>query len=119
MNKWNLVADMLQTAADTVARRGVLRDVDGYQDTVVQVANQTGQSVKSVLEVMISLKRVRLERSGDYDSAVDLLAYTARLLVDGIAVPEVVEHELTPAQEILIEKAENEEDFGLKAGEAV
>jgi hypothetical protein len=84
--KWDLAADMLQAASDTIRERGTLRDVEGYADTMDTAAKLSGLPVVAVLNVHIATKRARYDRAGDYDSAVDLLAYWARLYVEGITI---------------------------------
>lgn len=84
--KWDIAADMLQEAADTIRERGTLRDVEGYADTMESAAKLSGLSVNAVLNVHIATKRARYDRAGDYDSAIDLLAYHARLYANGVQV---------------------------------
>lgn len=118
--KWDIAADMLQEAADTIRQRGTLRDVEGYADTMETAAKLSGLSVNAVLNVHIATKRARYDRAGDYDSAIDLLAYWARLYANGVQIEHTKETPPLPdSVQALIARSESDgDDLGLKAGEA-
>jgi hypothetical protein len=102
--KWDIAADMLQEAADTIRQRGTLRDVEGYADTMETAAKLSGLSVNAVLNVHIATKRARYDRAGDYDSAIDLLAYWARLYANGVQIEHTKETPPpSPATQALID----------------
>ena len=79
---WNQAVILLREAADTIEQRSAGRDETGRPDTIAIAAQSEGLTVPQVLAAMIGIKRSRHGRGGDRDSAVDLLAYEARRLVE-------------------------------------
>lgn len=75
--KWSLAADMLEAAARTIRERSQKRD-SGAEDTIDMAAAIACTSSGEVLTVLLALKDARYHKAGDYDSAVDRLAYQAR-----------------------------------------
>jgi len=108
--KWDIAADMLQEAADTIRERGALRDIEGYSDTMETAAKLSGLSVAAVINVHIATKRARYDRAGDYDSALDLLAYHARLYANGVQIEHAKETpELSPERQALIDRSQDDD----------
>jgi hypothetical protein len=78
---WNQAVSLLREAADIIEQRAKGRDVPGRADTITLAALAEGLTEAQVLAAHIGTKRIRFNRGGDRDSAVDLLAYEARRLV--------------------------------------
>lgn len=88
---WKDAAALLRKAAATIEARSNLRDREDEADLIDVTAELAQVDPEVVLEVMMGLKSARFGRSGDFDSAVDLLAYQARHLAQGIEQPRTVE----------------------------
>jgi len=83
-DKWGIAADLLQEAIDTIRARGSLRD--GETDLIDEAARVCGRTPDDVLDVMLAIKHVRFLRAGDWDSAVDFIAYKARAFANGAKI---------------------------------
>lgn len=83
-DKWVIAADLLQEAIDTIRARGSLRD--GETDLIDEAARACGRTPDDVLDVMLAIKHVRFLRAGDWDSAVDFIAYKARAFANGAKI---------------------------------
>lgn len=133
---WSSAQALLREAADTIEARSAGRDEDGRPDTIALAAIAEGLTEAQVLAAMLGIKRIRLSRGRDHDSAVDLLAYEARRLVALLAqVPQTdptkwgppmdppehhaVDAPMPPTLTELLARAEDDDGpDGLKAGEA-
>lgn len=80
---WGEAQQLLRDAADVIEQRSAGRDEDGKPDTIALAADAENLTEAQVLAGLIGVKRVRLSRGGDYDSAIDLLAYEARRIAHG------------------------------------
>lgn len=78
---WGRAQDLLRQAADIIEERSAGRDETGRPDTIALAALAEGMTEAQVLAAMVGVKRVRLSRGQDHDSAIDLLAYEARRIV--------------------------------------
>jgi hypothetical protein len=88
---WNQAATLLRESADIIEQRSKGRDVPGKADTITLAALSEGLTEAQVLAAHIGTKRIRFNRGGDRDSAVDLLAYEARRLVALLPTPKAPE----------------------------
>jgi hypothetical protein len=114
---WGRAQQLLREAADIIEQRSAGRDETGRPDTIALAALSEGLPESTVLASMIGIKRIRLSRGHDHDSAIDLLAYEARRMASQVPEPEVhhaVEAPMPPVLEI-----PDDEDMGLKHGEAI
>lgn len=113
--RWKRASELLREAADTIDKRSPLRDDDEGPDLVYVAADLSGIAPTTILSAMMAVKEARWRRAGDLDSAVDFLAYQARLFAEGIKI------EPTPAQraalaDALRELAESDGVDTLRAG---
>ena len=113
---WGRAQQLLREAADIIEQRSAGRDETGRPDTIALAALSEGISETVVLAAMIGVKRVRLSRGHDHDSAIDLLAYEARRMASQVAeVHHAVEAPMPP----VIDDIPDDENLGLSAGTAV
>lgn len=115
---WGRAQQLLREAADIIEQRSAGRDETGRPDTIALAALSEGLPESTVLAAMIGVKRIRLSRGRDYDSAIDLLAYEARRMATQVAesAPDVhhaIEAPMPPVLEL-----PDDEDMSLKNGEA-
>ena len=89
--KWKRAEELCLEAAAIIRERGSLRD--GETDLIDEAAAACGRSADVVLDVMLALKHVRFLRAGDWDSAVDFIAYKARAFANGASLPPIPEEE--------------------------
>jgi hypothetical protein len=125
---WGQAQTILREAADIIEQRSAGRDEDGRPDTIALAALSEGLTEQQVLAAMVGIKRIRLSRGHDHDSAIDLLAYEARRLVACLPVqlndgqchynpdPEV-SRPIPPVIDDL--PPDSDENPGLSAGTAV
>lgn len=86
MNKWNIAANALREAASIIEQRSALRDDPSGRDLLCDAAELSGLSAETILSSMLAIKEARWRRAGDWDSAVDFLAYQARYFANGARV---------------------------------
>lgn len=97
--RWKQGAKLLREAADVIDQRSALRDDDEGPDLVYVAAELSSIPATTILNAMMAVKEARWRRAGDIDSAVDFLAYQARLFAEGIKI------EPTPAQRAKLAEA--------------
>lgn len=117
---WGRAQQLLREAADIIEQRSAGRDETGRPDTIALAALSEGISETVVLAAMIGVKRVRLSRGHDYDSAIDLLAYEARRMAAQVAenAPDV-QHHAAEAPMPPVFEPDDDENLGLNHGTAL
>jgi hypothetical protein len=119
---WGRAQQLLREAADIIEQRSAGRDETGRPDTIALAALSEGLTVQQVLASHIGTKRIRFNRGGDQDSAIDLLAYEARRLADMLPEPTPEAHHAVeaPMPPVIDELPLDADDsMGLTAGTAV
>lgn len=115
---WGRAQQLLREAADIIEQRSAGRDETGRPDTIALAALSEGLNEATVLAAMIGVKRIRLSRGHDHDSAIDLLAYEARRMAAQVEAAPEVHHAVEAPMPPVIEP-EDDEDLGLNHGVAV
>ena len=116
---WGRAQQLLREAADIIEQRSAGRDETGRLDTIALAALSEGLPEATVLASMIGVKRIRLSRGHDHDSAIDLLAYEARRMASQVPEPEVHHAVEAPMPPVVDDLLDDEDNLGLSAGTAV
>lgn len=84
--RWKRAAELLREAADTIDQRSALRDDDDGQDLIYVASELSRLPATTILTAFMAVKEARWRRAGDLDSAVDFLAYQARLFAEAVKI---------------------------------